>query len=172
MVRVLRPQADNRSIVVIKPLAAFVPMRQLQAFLAPDSLDLLVIDGPAFGSQELADLAVAVAAILFGKTDQGQPQVILALRDRLIAQGAAGDSEDLAGPPLGCPELLARLDDGGSQVLCRQALGFKKSRLSLRISLSSSRSATIFFSRWFSFSRAFSSFSCDRPMLPNFLRHV
>jgi len=40
----------NRCIVVIKPLAAFVPMRQLQAFLTPDSLDLLVIDGPAFGS--------------------------------------------------------------------------------------------------------------------------
>jgi len=55
--------------VVIKPLAAFVPMRQLQAFLAPDPLDLLVIDGPAFGSQELTNLAVAVAAILFGKTD-------------------------------------------------------------------------------------------------------
>lgn len=114
MVRVLRPQADNRCIVVIKPLAAFVPMRQLQAFLAPDSLDLLVIDGPAFGSQELADLAVAVAAILFGKTDQGQPQVILALRDCLIAQGVAGDSEDLAGPPLGCPELLAPLDNSSS----------------------------------------------------------
>jgi len=147
-------------------------MRQLQAFLAPDPLDPLVIDDPAFGSQELANLAVAVAAILFGKTDQGQTQIVLIPEDRLIAQGAAGNAEDFAGPPLGCPKLLARLDDGGSQVLCRQALGFKKSRLSLRISLSSSRSATIFFSRWFSFASAFSSLSCDRPMLPNFLRHV
>jgi len=66
MVRVLRPQADNRCIVAIKPLAAFMPVRQLQAFLAPNPFDLLVIDDPAFGPQKLADLAVAVAAILFG----------------------------------------------------------------------------------------------------------
>jgi len=56
MVRVLRPQADT----------AFMPVRQLQAFLAPNPFDLLVIDDPAFGPQKLADLAVAVAAILFG----------------------------------------------------------------------------------------------------------
>ena len=58
--------------MVIKPLAAFVPMRQLQAFLAPDPLDPLVIDVRTFGSQKLTNLAVTVAAILFGKTDQGQ----------------------------------------------------------------------------------------------------
>ena len=79
-----------------------------------NSLDLLVIDGPAFGPQKLADLAVAVAAILFSQPDQGQTQVILALRDRLIAQGAAGNSENLTGPPLGWPEPLASLNDGGS----------------------------------------------------------
>jgi hypothetical protein len=55
--------------VVIKPLAAFVPLRQLQAFLTPDPLDLLVIDGPALGLQKLADLAVAVSAILFSQPD-------------------------------------------------------------------------------------------------------
>jgi hypothetical protein len=52
--------------VVIEPPPALVPMRQLQAFLAPDPLDLLVIDGKAFGSQKLTDLAIAIAAILFG----------------------------------------------------------------------------------------------------------
>jgi hypothetical protein len=55
--------------VVIKPLAAFVPLRQLQAFLTPDPLDLLVIDGLAFGPQKLADLPIAVAAILFSQPD-------------------------------------------------------------------------------------------------------
>ena len=122
-------------------------MRQLQAFLAPDSLDLLVVDGKAFGPQKLADLAVAVAPVLLGQPDQGQPQVILGPGHSRIALGAAGNSENLTGPPLGCPELLPRLDDGRSQVLGRQTLGFKKSRLSLRTSLSNSRSATIFFSR-------------------------
>ena len=32
---------------------------------------LLVIDAPAFALQELADLPVAVAAILFGQADHG-----------------------------------------------------------------------------------------------------
>lgn len=147
-------------------------MWQLQAFFTPDPLNLLVIDGKALGPQKFADLAIAVTAILFGKTDQGQTQIVLVPRNGLIVLRAAGNAEDFASPPLGCPKLLARLDDGSAQVLCRQALGFKKTRLSLRISLSSSRSATIFFSRWFSFSSAFSSLSCERPMLPNFLRQV
>ena len=135
--------------MVIKPLAALVPMRQLQAFLTPDPLDLLVIDAPTFGSQEFADFPVAVTTVLFCQPDQRQTQIVLALRSSLVALRTAGNAKGLAGPPFGCPELLARLNDGGSQIPCRQALGFKKSRLSLRISLSSSRSATIFFSRWF-----------------------
>ena len=48
-------------------------------------------------------------------------------------------------------------NDGLTQLLCGQTLGFKKSRLSFRISLSSSSSATIFFRRLFSFSIAFIS---------------
>jgi hypothetical protein len=71
MVGVQRPQADDRCIVVIKPLAAFVSLRQLKAFLAPDPLDLLVIDGPALGPQKLADLPIAIASIPFSQTDQG-----------------------------------------------------------------------------------------------------
>ena len=73
----MRPQADDRRIVVIEPSPALVPMRQLQAFFTPDPLDLLVIDGPAFDAQELAHLAVAVAAVLFGQPDQGQTQIVL-----------------------------------------------------------------------------------------------
>jgi len=91
-----------------------VPVRQLQAFLTPYPLDLLVIDGPAFGSQKFADLPVAVAAILFGQTDQGQTQVVLAPGNRLIAQSTAGNPDNLTGPPLGCPERLTRMDNSGS----------------------------------------------------------
>ena len=114
MVRIPWPQADNRCIVVIKPLAVFVPVRQLQAFLAPDPLDPLVIDGPAFGPQKFADLPVAVAAILFGQPDQGQTQIILVPGGRLIAQSTAGNPDNLTGPPLGCPKLLTRMDNSGS----------------------------------------------------------
>ena len=114
MVGVLGPQADDRCSVVIKPLAAFVPLRELEAFFAPDPLDLLVIDGPALDPQKLACLPIAVAAILFGQTDQGQMQVVLVPRDCLIAQSTAGNPENLAGPPLGCPELLAPLDNSSS----------------------------------------------------------
>lgn len=47
-------------------------MRQLQAFFTPDPLNLLVIDGKAFRPQKFADLAITVAAILFGQPDQSQ----------------------------------------------------------------------------------------------------
>jgi hypothetical protein len=35
-------------------------------------------------------------------------QIVLVPEGRFIAQGAAGNAEDLAGPPLGSPKLLAR----------------------------------------------------------------
>lgn len=57
--------------------------------------------------------------------DQGQSQIVLAPGNSLIALRAAGISEDLTGPPVGCPEPLPRRDDSGPQVLCRQTLGFK-----------------------------------------------
>ncbi|MBI1203282.1 MAG: hypothetical protein GC182_12290 [Rhodopseudomonas sp.] len=71
----------------------------MQAFLASDPLDFLVIDGPALGPQQLADLAVALAAVLLGQPDQGQPdqrqtQVVLVPGNGLIALRAAGHAED------------------------------------------------------------------------------
>jgi hypothetical protein len=41
VVGIQRPQANDRCVVMIEPLAAFVPLRQLQAFLAPDPLAFL-----------------------------------------------------------------------------------------------------------------------------------
>ena len=52
------------------------------------------------------------------------------------------------------------------------ALGFRWFRPSLRMSLSSSSSATIFFSRAFSFSRLFSSDNWARPIPPNRFRQL
>ena len=131
-----------------------------------------MVDAPALDPQELADLPIAVATILLGQSYEGEAQLILILLPDLIAQGAARYPKNLACPSLGRSELLTGLDNRTPQVIRCQILGFKKSRLSFRISLSSSRSATIFLSRWFSFSRAFSSESCERAIPPNFLRHV
>jgi hypothetical protein len=131
-----------------------------------------MVDAPALYPQELPDLPIAIPAVLLGQSDAGEPQIVLVLLPHLIAQGAPCDPKNLARPPLRGAELLTGLDNRTPQVIRSQILGFKKSTLSFRISLSSSRSATIFFSRWFSFSSAFSSNSYDRAKPPNFLRHV
>ena len=114
MVGVLRPKADDRRIVVIEALSAFVSVRQLQAFFTPYPLDFLVIDGPALGPQKFADLAITVAAILLGQPDQGQTQVVPVPESCFVTQGAARNPENLAGSPLGCPKLLAGLDNSRS----------------------------------------------------------
>ena len=64
------------------------------------------------------------------------------------------------------------MDNGPTELPGRQALGFRWLRLSLRISLSSSSSATIFFNRVFFFSRLRISYNCDRPIPPNRLRQL
>jgi len=64
---------------VLAPLALLVPLRKLQAFLAPQTLDLLVIDPPALGLQQFTELTIAVSAILLGHPDQGKAQLIVIL---------------------------------------------------------------------------------------------
>jgi hypothetical protein len=70
VVRVHRPEPDDRAVLVVEPSTLLVSLRQLQPFLSPDPLDLLVIDLPAFDAQELCDLAIAVPAVLLGQSDQ------------------------------------------------------------------------------------------------------
>jgi hypothetical protein len=115
---------------------------------------------------------LAITAILLSQSDQGEAHIVLVLLPNLITQGAACYPKNLAGPTLRGSELLTGLNNCTPQVIRCQILGFKKSRISFRFSLPSSRSATIFLSRWFSFSSAFSSESCDRAMPPNFLRQA
>ena len=141
------------AVLVVEPPALLVPLRQLKSLFAPDPLNLLVVHLPAFDAQQLRYLAIAVAAILLRQPDQGQPQGIIISVGRLVLQGTARQTNHPAGPPLRRRQLLARMDNGLTKLLGRQALGFRWLRLSLRISLSSSSSATIFFNRAFSFSR-------------------
>ena len=73
MVRMRRPEANDRTVLVIKPSALFVPLRELQSFFLPETLNLLMIDPPAFDAQEFQNLTIAVAPILLGQADQSQP---------------------------------------------------------------------------------------------------
>ena len=86
MVRILRPQADDRAVFVVKPFAPLVAMRQLKTFLPPQPFDLLVVDRPALDTKKMGDLAISVTAILLGQPDQGQAQLVVIFWDRLIAQ--------------------------------------------------------------------------------------
>jgi hypothetical protein len=70
-----------------------------------------VIDQKTFDFQKLADLAVSVSAILLSKPDDSQALIVIILLACPIAQGAAGNPKNLTCPPLGCTELLTRLND-------------------------------------------------------------
>ena len=107
--------------------------------------------------KQLSDLAMPASTVLLRQPDDRQPQRIIASRNWSILQEAPRDANHPTRPALRRRELLARVNDGLTELLCGQALGFRWFRLSLRMSLSSSSSATIFFSRAFSFSRLFIS---------------
>ena len=64
MVRMRGPQADDRAVLVIKPLALPVALRKLQPFFAPESLDFLVIDPPALDVEQFGDFAITISAVL------------------------------------------------------------------------------------------------------------
>ena len=85
MVRVIRPQPDDRGIMVVEPLAALMAGGQLQTLFSPYPLDLLVVDQEAFDLQQLMDLAISIAAILLGQPDHSQALIIIALLGSLIA---------------------------------------------------------------------------------------
>ena len=84
----------------------------LQAFLAPQAFNFLVVDLPALDTQECGNLAIAITAILSGQANEGEPQgiLILGLASRTIALGTAGLIENLAGAPLTAAKTLAHMD--------------------------------------------------------------
>ena len=87
-----------------------------------------------------------------------------------MLQGAPREADQPARPSLRPRELLACMNGGLAELRCGQALALKLFRLCLRICSSSSGSATIFFSRAFSFARIFISDNYDRPVPPSRFR--
>ena len=112
VVGILGTQANDRAVLVVKPFPLLMTLRQLQTFFAPQSLDLLVIDRPAFDTQQRRYLAITIAAILLGETDQCQPQIIIVLGDRPVLLCTAGKADRFAGPPLRRIEPLTNMDNG------------------------------------------------------------
>lgn len=69
VVRVQRSQPDDRAVLVVEPSALPVSLRQLKPLFAPDPLNLLVVHLPAFYTQQLCNLAIAVAPVLLRQPD-------------------------------------------------------------------------------------------------------
>ena len=125
VVRMGRPQPDDRAVLVVEPTALLMTLRQLKPLFAPDPLNLLVVHLPAFDTQQFRYLAIAVAPILLRQPDQGEPESIIIFSGRLVLQGTTRQANHPAGPPLRCRELLARMDNGLTELPGRQALGFR-----------------------------------------------
>ena len=126
MVRILRPEADNRAVLMIKPFALPVAFGELQSFLAPDALHFLVIDLPAFNVKEFSNLAIPISTILFVETDQGQTQfLVTVLICCLILLSGTRNSNDTTCSTFRSAKLLASVDDCLTKNLNRQAFGFK-----------------------------------------------
>jgi hypothetical protein len=84
-----------------------------------------MVDAPSRHLQELADLPIAIPAILLGQAHQGETQIVIVPVFYFIAQGAPCDPKNLTGTSLQCSELLMGLDNRTPQVICRQILGLK-----------------------------------------------
>ncbi len=92
MVRMRGPHSDDRAVLVIEPFALLVPLWKLQSFLAPQPLDLLVVNPPALNVKQLSDIAIAIPTVLLRQPCDCQPQCIVISRCRPILQGAPRDA--------------------------------------------------------------------------------
>ena len=81
---------------------------------SPDPLDTLVVDEPACSTQQLGDLAVAVASVLPSKLDDvGAEPLLVVSTTRDLALRRAMLAERRAGATLGYTQLPANVLDAG-----------------------------------------------------------
>jgi hypothetical protein len=114
--RALGPQPDTRSVRQPEPAALGLLLGNLQPLAAPDPLDPLVVDDPARGrSQQLRDLAVAVAAVPPRELDDvGREPFLVVPAPRKLALRRAVLAESRAGAALGDLELVSDVLDAGA----------------------------------------------------------
>ena len=161
MVLVMWPEPDNGTVLVIEPFALLMSFWELKSFFTPQALHLFMVYLPTFEPQQVSDFPRSVTPVFPCQADHSQTQgfLVLILSFGLILLRRTHHVYYAACPSFRCSQLLTSVNDGPTQLLNVQAFGFKKSRLSFKISLSSSNSATIFLSRSFSFCKAFISVS-------------
>jgi len=126
VVWVLRPESDNRTILVIETTAFLVALGLLQALLTPQPLNLLIVYVPALDPEQLCDLAITVAAVLLGQPDQCQAQgLIITFVSCLISLRRARHADRSARASFRGIEPLAHMDHGLTQDGRCQAFGFR-----------------------------------------------
>src|SRR5271170_1042785 len=109
---VLRPEPYTRPIVQPQPAPRLLPLWYLEPFTTPDAFDPVFANPPACTLQQRRDPAVAIAAILAGKPDDGLGQCILVFaRCRPVALRAAWLIDQSARPPFTCPMLGTSMRD-------------------------------------------------------------
>ncbi|MEM6758507.1 MAG: hypothetical protein AAF601_03410 [Pseudomonadota bacterium] len=124
VIGILRSEPDDRAVLAVQPFAFLVSLWGLQAFFA-HSFDLFMIDCPAFDTQQLGDLAVALAPVLFGQPDHCQTQRLIILWGHPVLKRTARQPDHTAGAPFRCCQLLSGMHHGLTKLVCRQAFGFK-----------------------------------------------
>jgi hypothetical protein len=115
VIAVLGPQPDAGSVRQPEPSALGLLPGDLQPLASPDPLDPLVVDEPSCPTQELGDLAVAVASILPSKLhDVGAEPMLVVATTRHLALRRAMLAERRAGATLGYTQLPANVLDAGA----------------------------------------------------------
>ena len=129
----------------------------VMVLLAPDAIDALDADAPAFGNEQRSDAPIPVAAVLLGETNDrlGQRSLVITHLRRSTLRGPRL-SDDRTRTPLRYGKMRAYVINARS--LPGRAQYFPV-RASFRISLSSVSSETAFLNRSFSRSSSLSRFA-------------
>ncbi len=145
MVATLRPQSHARAVVEPKPRSLRLLSRHLETFLTPDPLYALVVDAPAFSPEHGRDPPISVPSEPARQIDDplDQTTLVIALLRPMTLRGSRL-TEHLAGPTLRHTQKVTQVIDHLASTRRAHQFGFAAS---LRIALSSVRSATTFLSR-------------------------
>ena len=153
MVLPTRSEPHARSVSEPKSTPFWLLAWDFQPFAPPDALNTLVVDVPAFRPEQSRDPALAIAAILLGKTNDGLGQSLFISSYGLhMSLCRAGLAQYAASRALGHAKLLNGLDYTTATALRAYKFPFDAAA---KIILSTVRSATAFLSRVFSCSSSF-----------------
>lgn len=153
------PKPDAEAVVAPEPPALGLLGWHLQTFLPPDPRHPLGIDMPALRTQQCRDPAIAVPAKLTGQIDDGfgKRRFVIRLFGNMPL-GRTRLAKHLAGPAFGnAKRFLDMMHAAPTTLNAKERSRAQKfpAAASFRMSLSSVRSATAFFSRAFSRSSSF-----------------